>query len=131
LVNDADGAPTAVPTVNTQYEVMVQYDLANEQMEWHLQEHGNFKTYTAGTSAVDTAYDGHLGDTTTGSVILNLPVANLSKGRRYYFVRKGAVFAVTINGNGADINGAATLTLAANYATATLICNGTEWFKIA
>jgi len=131
LVNYADQPITAQPTVDTQYDVSLRYTDSTEVVSWKLQEQGNFNTYTAGTSAVDTTFEGHLGDTTAGSIILDLPVANLSKGRRYYFVRKGATFAVTINGNGADINGGATITLAANYATATLICNGTEWFKIA
>jgi hypothetical protein len=132
LVNDADGAPTAVPTVDTQYEVMVQYDLANEQMEWRLQEHGTFKTYTTGTSALDTNFEGHIGNTAGGSVILTLPAVATQKGKKYYFVKSGASSTFRINaGAGEGINGADHFMLNTNYDSHTIICDGTQWLIIA
>ena len=132
LVNDADGAPTAVPTQDTQYEVMVQYDLANEQMEWHLQEHGTFKTYTTGTSSLDTNFEGHIGNTAGGSVILNLPAVATQKGKKYYFVKSGASSTFRINAyTGESISGADHFLLNTNYDSHTIICDGTQWFIIA
>ena len=132
LVNNADGAPSAVPTVDTQYEVMVQYDLANEQMEWRLQEHGTFKTYTTGTSSLDTNFEGHLGNTAGGSVILNLPAVATQKGKRYYFVKSGASNTFRINAaTGESISGADHFLLNTNYDSHTIICDGTQWFIIA
>jgi hypothetical protein len=132
LVNDADGAPSAVPTVNTQYEVMVQYDLANEQMEWHLQEHGTFKTYTTGTSSLDTNFEGHLGNTAGGSVILTLPAVATQKGKKYYFVKSGSSHTFRINAaTGENINGTDHFLLNTNYDSHTIICDGTQWFIIA
>ena len=131
LSNDVSGSPTSVPTVNTSYEVMLQYDAANTIMEWHLQEHGTFKTYTVGTSALDVTFEGHLADTAGGNITLNLPAANVSKGKKYYFVKKGSAHNLRIDGAGYNISGADHIDLSTNYSTATLICDGTEWFRIA
>ena len=132
LVNDADGAPATAPTVDTQYEVMIQYDATNEIMEWRLQEHGTFKTYTAGTTALDTNFEGHKGNTAGGSVILTLPAANVSKGKRYYFVKLGASNTMRINAaTGEGISGADHFLLNTNYDSHTIICDGVEWFIIA
>jgi hypothetical protein len=132
LVNDADGAPSAVPTVDTQYEVMLQYDAANTVMEWRLQEHGTFKTYTTGTSSLDTNFEGHLGNTAGGSVILNLPAVATQKGKRYYFVKSGASSTMRINAATSEsISGADHFLLNTNYDSHTIICDGTQWFIIA
>lgn len=131
LSNDVSGSPTAVPSVNTQYEVMLQYDATEQLMEWHLQEHGTFKTYLVGTYALDVTFEGHLADCTGGSVTLNLPAANVSKGKRYYFVKKPSAHNLRIDGAGGNISGADHIDLSTNYSTATLICDGAEWFRIA
>ena len=131
LSNEVSGSPATVPTVNTSYEVMLQYDAANTVMEWRLQEHGTFKTYTTGTFALDVNFEGHLADCTGGSITLNLPAANVSKGKRYYFVKKSSSHNLRIDGAGANISGADHIDLSTNYSTATLICDGTEWFRIA
>jgi hypothetical protein len=111
---------------------MVQYDLANEQMEWHLQEHGTFKTYTTGTSSLDTNFEGHIGNTAGGSVILNLPAVATQKGKKYYFVKSGASHTFRINAyTGESINGADHFLLNTNYDSHTIICDGTQWFIIA
>ncbi len=131
LSNDVSGSPATVPTVNTSYEVMLQYDAANTIMEWHLQEHGTFKTYTVGTYALDVTFEGHLANCTGGNITLNLPAANVSKGKRYYFVKKPSAHNLRIDGAGYNISGADHIDLSTNYSTATLICDGAEWFKIA
>lgn len=132
LSNDVSGSPTAVPTINTQYEVMLQYDAANTVMEWRLQEHGTFKTYTTGTSSLDTNFEGHIGNTAGGSVILTLPAVATQKGKKYYFVKSGASSTFRINAaTGENINGADHFILNTNYDSHTIICDGTQWFIIA
>ena len=132
LTNEVSGSPTTVPTVNTQYEVMIQYDAANTSMEWRLQEHGTFKTYTVGTTALDVSFEGHKGNTAGGSVIITLPAANTQKGKKYYFVKLGASNTMRINaGTGESISGADHFLLNTNYDSHTIICDGVEWFIIA
>ena len=132
LTNDVSGSPTSVPTVDTQYEVMIQYNATDEIMEWRLQEHGTFKTYTAGTTALDTNFEGHKGNTAGGNVIITLPAANTQKGKKYYFVKLGSSHTMRINAaTGESINGADHFLLNTNYDSHTIICDGTEWFIIA
>lgn len=131
LVNYADQPITTQPSLNTQYEVMLKYDATTSAVSWLLQEHGSFKTYTVGTYTLDTAFEGALADCTAGSVTINLPAANTQKGKRYYFVKKPSSHNLRIDGAGTNISGADHIDLSTNYSTATLICDGTEWFKIA
>jgi len=130
LVNDADGAPTAVPTVNTRYEVMVQYDLTNEQMEWHLQEHNASVTYTNGTYTITNGYELIICNTTDGNVTVNLPDATESKGKKYYFIKTATAHVVTISGGSYNINGASTTTMNSLYQSKTIISNGAQWYIV-
>ena len=132
LVNYALQPITAQPTVDTLYEVMLKYTDSTEVVSWMLQEHGTFKTYTVGTTALDTAFEGHKGNTAGGSVIITLPAANTQKGKKYYFVKLGASHTMRINaGTGESINGADHFLLNTNYDSHTIICDGVEWFIIA
>ena len=131
IVNYALQPITAQPTQDTQYEVMLKYTDSTEQVSWLLQEHGTFKTYLAGTHALDVTFEGALADCATGSITLNLPAVGVSKGKRYYFVKKGSAHNLRIDGAGANISGADHIDLSTNYSTATLICDGAEWFRIA
>lgn len=130
LVNDADGAPSAVPTVNTRYEVMVQYDLTNEQMEWHLQEHNASVTYTVGTHTITNGYELIICNTTDGNVTVNLPDATESKGKKYYFMKTATAHVVTISGGTYNINGATTTAINTLYGSKTIISNGVQWYII-
>ena len=132
LVNNADQPITTQPTSNTQYEVMLKYTDSTGAVDWKLQEHGTFKTYTAGTYTLDEAFEGHLANTASGNVTINLPDATLSKGRRFYFIKKPSAHSLLIDAYGAQlISGASDLTLNSAYSKATLICDGSEWFQIA
>jgi hypothetical protein len=131
IVNYALQPITAQPTQDTQYEVMLKYTDSTEQVSWLLQEHGTFKTYLVGTHALDVTFEGHLANCTGGNIILNLPAANVSKGKRYYFVKKPSAHNLRIDGAGYNISGADHIDLSTNYSTATLICDGAEWFRIA
>lgn len=131
IVNYALQPITAQPTSDTLYEVMLKYTDSTEVVSWMLQEHGTFKTYTAGTYSLDVTFEGALADCSAGSITLNLPSVGVSKGKRYYFVKKGSAHNLRIDGAGANISGADHIDLSTNYSTATLICDGTEWFRIA
>jgi hypothetical protein len=130
LVNESDGAPETAPTQNTRYEVMVQYDESVETMAWHLQEHNASVTYTAGTHTITNGYELIIGNTTDGNVIVNLPPANESKGKKYYFKKIASSHTMTISGNGYNIDGASVTVMNSNYQTCTVISNGVQWYLI-
>lgn len=130
LVNDADGAPATAPTVNTRYEVMIQYDATDEIMEWHLQEHNSSVTYTNGTHTITNGYELIICNTTDGNVVVNLPNATESKGKKYYFIKTATAHVVTISGGSYNINGATTTTMNSLYQSKTIISNGVQWYII-
>lgn len=130
LVNDAEGAPTSVPTLNTRYEVMVNFNDADQQMVWHLQEHNASVTYTAGSHTITNGYELILCDTSGGTVNVDLPDPTLSKGKKYYFKKTTTSHQVTITGGGADIDGSATKVMTTQFETCTVISNGVQWWLI-
>lgn len=130
LVNEAEGAPTTVPTVNTRYEVMVHYNEPDEQMVWHLQEHNASVTYTAGTHTITNGYELILCDTSGGGVTVDLPDPTQSKGKKYYFKKTTTSHQVTITGGGADIDGSATKVMTTQFETCTVISDGVQWWLI-
>lgn len=130
LVNEAEGAPLTIPTQNTRYEVMVHYNEPDEQMVWHLQEHNASITYTAGTHTITNGYELIICDSTDGNVTVNLPNATESKGKKYYFKNLVSAHVTTINGNGYNIDAAATYVLGTSYASATVISNGVQWYLV-
>jgi hypothetical protein len=132
LVNYADQAPTTQPTQTTQWEVMLKYTDSTDSVTWLVQEHGTFKTYTAGTHSLDLAFEGHLLNGAGGSITINLPAVAEQKGKRYYFVKLGSAHSATINAYaGQTINGVDHMHLNTNYASKTIICDGSAWYIIA
>lgn len=131
LVNESEGAPTADLTINTMYEVMVHYTAATEQMAWHLQEHNASVVYTVGTHTITNGYELIIGNSTDGNVIINLPAADLSKGKKYYFMKTANAHVVTISGGAFNINGSTATTINQLYGSKTLISNGVQWYIIA
>jgi hypothetical protein len=131
LVNDADGAPSSFPTQNTRYEVMVQYNFADEQMVWHLQEHNASVVYTAGTHTITNGYELIICNTADGNVVVNLPDATESKGKKYYFLKKANPHVVTISGGSYNINGSSATTINSLYGSKTIISDGAQWYIIA
>jgi hypothetical protein len=130
LVNNVEGSPTSFPTENTRYEVMVQYNYADEQMVWHLQEHNSPVTYTAGSHTITNGYELILCDTSGGTVNVDLPDPTQSKGKKYYFKKLTNPHTVVITGGGADIDGGTTKVLNQQYETVTIICDGAQWWII-
>jgi hypothetical protein len=131
LVNNVDGAPSSFPTQNTRYEVMVQYNFADEQMVWHLQEHNASVVYTAGTHTITNGYELIICNTTDGNVTVNLPNATESKGKKYYFLKKANPHVVTISGGAYNINGSSATTINSLYGSKTIISDGSQWYIIA
>lgn len=131
LINDANGAPTSQPTLNTRWEVMLNYDQASEQVEWHIQEHNQSVTYTSGTYTITNGFELILCDTTDGAITINLPPADESKGKKYYFVKLQTSHSVTISGNGFNINDGTATTLANKWSSKTIISDGAQWYIIA
>lgn len=71
-------------------------------------------------------------DTTAGAAVtITLPAAATNAGRTYTVKKIGNTANVTIDANAAEtIDGATTLVLTVQYASATIYCNGTAWFVI-
>ena len=131
LVNDADGAPTAEPTLNTRWEVMLKYTESTGNIDWHLQEHDASITYTNGTHTITNGYELIICDSTDGNVTVNLPDADENKGKKYYFIKIANPHVVTIDGGTFNINGSTATTINNLYGSKTVISNGTQWYIIA
>jgi hypothetical protein len=93
---------------------------------------GAVATFTT-TSSLGVADSVALADATGGAFTITLPAA-ASAPRRRYVVKKidASANVVTIQGNGAEtIDGLNTQTLALQYDSLEVVCNGTAWFIIA
>jgi hypothetical protein len=130
LVNDSDQPITTQPTLNTRWEVMLQYIDSTEEVTYHLQEHNASVTYTAGTHTITNGYELIIGDSTDGNVVVNLPNATESKGKKYYFKKIASAHTMTISGNGYNIDGASVTVMNSNYQTCTVISNGVQWYLV-
>jgi len=130
LINDADGAPTSQPTLNTRWEVMLDYNDGTEEVNWHIQEHNAPITYTAGTHTITNGYELILCDTSGGAVTVDLPDPTLSKGKKYYFKKTTTSHQVVITGGGYDIDGSPSKVLTNQFETVTVISDGAQWWLI-
>jgi hypothetical protein len=131
LINDAEGAPTTQPTINTRWEVMLEYVDSSEVVRWHVQEHNASVTYTAGTHTITNGYELIICNTADGNVVVNLPNATESKGKKYYFLKKASAHVVTISGGSYNINGSSATTINQLYGSKTIISDGSQWYIIA
>lgn len=81
------------------------------------------------TTGPYTAADGDtliIGDTTAGSFSVLLPAAPTT-GQTFMVKKSVAANTLTIDGNGKNIDGAATVAITARYTSYTVVYNGTEW----
>jgi hypothetical protein len=131
LINDAEGAPTSQPTINTRWEVMLEYVDSSEVMRWHVQEHNASVTYTAGTHTITNGYELIICNTSEGNVTVNLPNATESKGKKYYFMKTATAHVVTISGGSYNINGSSATTINQLYGSKTIISDGAQWYIIS
>lgn len=89
-------------------------------------------TSLSANTTLDTTHSVVDVDASGAAITITLPTAVGCNGREYR-IRKldSSANAVTIDGAGAEtINGAATKLLSAQYATATLLSNGTNWIVL-
>ena len=131
LVNYSDGAPTTQPTLNTRWEVMLEYKDSTEVLDWHIQEHNASVVYTAGTHTITNGYELIICNSTDGNVTVNLPNATESKGKKYYFKKTATSHVVTIDGGAYNIDGATATTINQLYGSKTIISDGAQWYIIA
>jgi hypothetical protein len=131
LINDAEGAPTTQPTINTRWEVMLEYVDSSEVVRWHVQEHNASIVYTNGTHTITNGYELIICNTTDGNVVVNLPNATESKGKKYYFIKTASAHVVTISGGSYNINGSSSTTINSQYGSKTIISDGAQWYIIA
>lgn len=92
-----------------------------------------FKTTEAKTVAFTAAEDAdvYLCSASGGAYTGLLPASPVA-GDTYCFVKTDAsANAVTVGGNGKNINGASTKVLPAQYDKTTVVYDGTEWFIIS
>ena len=130
LINEAEGAPASQPTLNTRWEVMLNYDDSTELVNWQIQEHNAPVTYTAGTHTITNGYELILCDTSGGAVNVDLPDPTLSKGKKYYFKKTTTSHQVVITGGGYDIDGSPSKVMTNQFETCTVISDGTQWWLI-
>jgi hypothetical protein len=80
---------------------------------------------TVGEATIVTA------DATGGAFTVNLPTVGTNTDRLVVCIKIDASGnAVTFSGNGVNINGAASISLAAQYNVAMVFSNGTQWYRI-
>jgi hypothetical protein len=131
LVNEADGAPTAQPTQNIIWETQLRYDDSTEQVVWHLQEHGAPISYTVGTHTLTNGYELVICDSADGNVVVNLPDADESRGKKYIFIKTNTNHTVTIDAGTFLINDGTSTTLGSKYESKTVMSDGNKWFIVA
>jgi len=130
LTNEADGAPTAQPTQNIIWETQLRYDDSTEQVVWHLQEHGAPISYAVGTHTLTNGYELVICDSADGNVVVNLPDADESRGKKYIFIKTNTNHTVTIDAGTFLINDATTTTLGSKYESKTVMSDGSKWFIV-
>ena len=91
---------------------------------------GKVTNYTSGpTTIADTVIA--TADASGGAFTLNLPAVGSNVDKILAVIKTDATGnAVTVSGNGANINGSGSVSLAAQYNVTLLFCNGTQWYKI-
>jgi len=90
-------------------------------------------TQTGTTYTISTGDTVIIADATSNAVTITLPVASSMTGYRFYVKRKDNVTAnaVTIARSGSDtIDGATSQTLDAQYTSATVVSDGSNWYII-
>jgi hypothetical protein len=88
---------------------------------------GMKQAYVAKTGAYTATNDDYVIDCTSGTFTVTLPASGARTGRILIIKNSGAG-TITVDGNGAEtIDGAATYSLAVQYATVQIMSDGTNW----
>lgn len=92
---------------------------------------------STGTVIVESTYNSQpsdfsiFADTSSRSFTIYLPDATTNRGREIEIVKTSASNTLTVDGNGSNINGAATATYTTNYSKAKFKSNGIQWYITA
>lgn len=122
-------APTATPTINTDFVVQVSYVAGTDQLNWKFRERGKAKTLTAGTYTQDDDAELILCDTGGGSITVTLGDATELKGVEYIFKKLSGLHTVTIQATAIDDNGE--IHINAKNKSVTVKSDGVQWWIIA
>jgi hypothetical protein len=113
---------TTLPTDNTVDELQVNGSISGI---------GFKQAYVTKTGAYTATNDDYVIDCTSGTFTVTLPPSSGRTGRILIIKNSGAG-TITVDGNGAEtIDGAATYSLAVQYATVQIMSDGTNWKIIA
>jgi hypothetical protein len=99
-----------------------------------LDVYGSFGAKVVSKTASYTAADETiiLCDATAGAITITLPAASGVTSRIYTIKRTSASNNVIVDGNASEtIDGATTKTLGSQYASITIVCNGSNWFILS
>ena len=84
-------------------------------------------TTLAGSTTLDETHNVVLCEPVAGPLTVTLPTAATSTGRIYYIKKTNAIpFYITIDGNGANIEGSSTLILYVQYDAVRIYCDGSN-----
>lgn len=102
---------------------ILQLGVNSDRVAWRV------STYTT-TATLDLYDEVVLGDATGGAFSLTLPPVAVAKGKKYHIKKTDASGnAVTVDGDGSEtIDGATTKALSSQYASVTIVCDGTVWW---
>jgi hypothetical protein len=98
----------------------------------HADPYNAWAVETVTTSTTLTNENTVLVDTTGGSIIITLPAASDNESKVYNIKRiTGGVNTLTITPDGADtVDGASTKLIATQWASLTIVSDGTAWFIV-
>jgi len=72
-----------------------------------------------------------LADATSGNITVTMPKASIVKHKQFYIKKiDSSANTVTVDGNGANIDDSATSVISTQYASITIVSNGTAWFIV-
>jgi hypothetical protein len=115
------------PTINTRYNVNVDYNSTEEIALFKLSELGSLITLTSGTHTASVLTPSMLCNTTDGIVTINLPAAPTSKGVEFWFKKTATAHKVIVNGT---IDAAGHLDINNLHESIVLVSDGTVyWIK--
>jgi hypothetical protein len=115
------------PTIDTLYNVNINYNPTDQTASFQLTELGSLTTLTSGTHTASVLTPSMLCNTTDGNVTVNLPAANTSKGVEFWFKKTATNHKVIVNGT---IDSAGHLDINNLHGSVIIVSDGTVyWIK--
>lgn len=128
VIRLAYDTPSVQPTIITNFAPIIYYDAATEELVWNIQELGKTQILSAGTHDLDSTAELILCNTTEGVVIINLPDANLVKGRKYAFKKTTSSNSISLVGM---IDGTPVYTVTGTNKCSVIMSDGIEYYVIS